>query len=113
MARGFLTPKEAAVLREFKEMLHEKLPKDVVTVTLFGSKARGKTTRKSDIDILVVTHKSDDYETMRKVEEVATEILLQKGVYISIKVLTQRRLAKWRSQHSPLIENIDAQGIPL
>jgi predicted nucleotidyltransferase len=49
-----LAPNEQAAIRRYIAGIRERFPKDVLSVTLFGSKARGDANTESDIDLLVL-----------------------------------------------------------
>ncbi len=65
-----------------------------MSVHLFGSKARGDALEESDIDVLVVTQR-DDWRLKEQIGKVATTILLDYGVYLSVKVLGKSFHQRW------------------
>lgn len=52
-----------------KKLLESKIKKEIAKMILFGSLASGKAQKKSDIDILVFTHK----KPLRKIEDIIDE----------------------------------------
>ena len=54
-----LEKQEEKALKRFQEILAQKFGQKVSEISLFGSKARGESHAKSDIDILVVTQQED------------------------------------------------------
>jgi predicted nucleotidyltransferase len=51
-----LAPNEQAAIMEYVAGIRERFPEDVLSVTLFGSKARGDAIAESDIDLLVLVN---------------------------------------------------------
>ncbi|OGX03085.1 MAG: hypothetical protein A3G87_09525 [Omnitrophica bacterium RIFCSPLOWO2_12_FULL_50_11] len=104
--------KEEEALNRFKEILTKQFGSEIVSVHLFGSKARGDTLEESDIDILVVTER-DDWRLKEQVGKVATTILLDYGVYLSVKVLGKSFRQRLIHLDSPFLRNILREGILL
>lgn len=103
---------ETEALKRFKEIITEQFGSEIVSIQLFGSKARGDAHPKSNIDILVIT-RNDDWRLKEKVEKVATEILLDSGVYLSVKVLGQPLQQRLLYVGSSFIRNIQSEGIAI
>ena len=107
-----LAQKETHDLRQFKAILKDRFGPEIKSVLLFGSKARGDSHRDSDIDVLVIT-RLENWELKEDIGRIATHILLDYAVYLSVKVLsnmTYRRLMKLRS---PFLKNVAKEGISL
>lgn len=77
--------KKLELAKEFAKSLE-----DVEKIILFGSVARGEDKEDSDVDILVISR--DKRKTKDKAIGKATDILLDKGTYISVKVITPMSL---------------------
>lgn len=103
---------EEEALKRFKEILAEQFGREIVSIHLFGSKARGDAHGESDIDILVVTQR-DDWRLKEQIGKVATQVLLDYGVYLSVKVLGKSFHQKLVNVDSPFIRNIQREGILL
>lgn len=107
-----LEKKEEVALQRFKELLNEKFGQEIVSIHLFGSKARGDAEQESDIDVLVVTQRND-WRLKQEIGKVATQVLLDDGVYLSIKVLGKSFKQKLINVGSPFIRNVLREGIIL
>lgn len=107
-----LEGQEQQALNRFREILTKQFGPEIISVHLFGSKARGDAHPESDIDVLVVT-RHEDWRLKEKVGRVATEILLDLGVYLSVKVLGKPLHQRLMSAGSPFIRNVMREGIAL
>ena len=107
-----LEKQEERALKHFKEILAQQFSSEVVSIRLFGSKARGDSHAASDIDVLVVT-KQDNWRLKEEIGKVATAILLDYGIYLSIKVMGQFLQQRLIDAGSPFIRNIQREGIAL
>jgi predicted nucleotidyltransferase len=107
-----LKKREQTALHRFKEMLVKQFGSEIKGIRLFGSKARGDATSESDIDVLVITQ-HDDWHLKEKIGKLATAILLEEDVYLSVKVLGEPSYRRLRKYHSPFLINVEREGITL
>ena len=105
-----LTPTEHTALRLFKERLFTTFPDQVSSLQLFGSKARGDATKFSDVDVLVVLRDSAG-AVRHAVHAVANGVFLETGVDLSPHVVTRDHLQVLRDHGSPLLRQIDHEGV--
>jgi predicted nucleotidyltransferase len=70
-----------------KGKLKKKYSDKTKEIILFGSYARGEATEESDIDILVITG-GNRFEMQKNLSEIAVDILLDTGEYISAKAVS-------------------------
>lgn len=104
-----LIPKEKKALREYKNLLIKKFPKDVISITLFGSKARGDSNKESDLDTLITVEEKNPY-LWNTIVDYSTDLLLKyENILISPKIRSKKEL----NQQSPFLENIKREGIEL
>ena len=82
MTKSFLNKKEKLYLKELSEIL-SPLKKDIVYFKLFGSKARGDFSKKSDIDLLLVVKDKKREIFEKKVSRFVTEVLLKKVLFFN------------------------------
>lgn len=105
-----LTEKEIEALQLFKKELQKKFADNIQELKLFGSKARGDAHKYSDVDVLVVLDKGD-WHDKSKVHAAATQVFLETDVDLSPKIFTSAVVQKLRAHGSPLLANIDREGI--
>lgn len=101
-------------LAEFVRRLRQALAANVVDVRLFGSEARAEAAPESDIDVLVVVQ--PDAERVRLEDciiDIAFDVNLDFGVYISPRVLTQSILNDPVWRETPFLKNVALESIPL
>ena len=101
-------------LTEFVKRLRQNLSDSVVDVRLFGSEARGEATPESDIDVLVVVQPDDKRTALEdRVVDLAFDVNLDFGVYISPRVITREILNDPVWRETPFIKNVARESIPL
>jgi len=101
-------------LTEFVKRIRHTLPGNVVDVRLFGSEARGEATPESDIDVLVVVRPESERATLEdRVIDVAFDVNLEFGVYVSPRVITPGILNDPVWRETPFIRNVVGESIPL
>jgi predicted nucleotidyltransferase len=83
----------------------------VISVSLFGSVARGEATRESDMDLLVLVdeEKVEGSETLKKLLEVERRVE-EKGARLELTVMNP---AEFRSADKNFIENVFREGVLL
>lgn len=84
----------------------------IVTVKLFGSKARGDYEADSDLDVLVVV-KSDDWRLHDQMVVTAVQPMLDYDVVIAPLIVSTRRLRHWQRDKMPIHRRIQADGVSL
>ena len=107
-----LNNKDQAAIRDFRERLSRLLGQDLQKLALFGSKAEGKDTRDSDIDILVLI--KDSALGMRdKILDEAFDVNLKHGVYISPRIISLSTFHHpvWRI--TSFLTHVREKGVPL
>lgn len=107
-----LNEKEKIAVKEFKVKLLERLKNKIVLIKLFGSKARGDFRKDSDIDILIVL-KGEDRIARNEVYDLATEILLERDIYISVKVFFESEFRYLNSIPTIFMQFVNKEGIDL
>lgn len=84
----------------------------VEKIILFGSVARGEDKEDSDVDVLIITN-YDSFKMQKLVSEIAVNILLKTGVYVSAKVLTLDELNFLRKINSSFYMSVMEEGSQL
>ncbi|HED36946.1 MAG TPA: nucleotidyltransferase domain-containing protein [Ignavibacteria bacterium] len=96
-------------IKDFKDQLSDKFKKEIVSIQLFGSKARGDFTKGSDIDILVVLkHPSEN--RINYVYELTTSLIGKYGIYLSVKIFSEDEFNYYKSIPTRFISNILKEG---
>lgn len=112
MEKGFLNKKDSLALEEFRLRVLRLLGKDLEKIALFGSKAEGRDTAESDIDVFILI--KDSKRVMRRqIFDEAFEVNLKYGVYISPRVITLHTYQHpiWRM--TPFLKRLRDKAIPL
>ncbi len=109
---GKLVDADRKIGQDFVEALQEQFGEELLFVVLFGSKARGDDDEESDMDLLVVL-KHVSLETRRQVRDLATEIWLDNGVFLSTRVWDESYWQRLASLSTILYRNICEDGILL
>ena len=107
-----LAPNEQAAVMEYVAGIQERFPDDVLSVTLFGSKARGDASMESDIDLLVLVNE-ESREIRSELWRIASDVSLEHNVVLSVRVFARSRWAETRRIRLPLYRAIVADGVPL
>ena len=103
---------EQEAIEEFKELLNKKYPKDIESVKLFGSKARGDFHEESDIDLMVVLKGADENEK-DKITDAAYDLLLKYEVDISPRVYSSKEFNYLNNIPTVFMQIIKREGIEL
>ena len=107
-----LMPDERAAVTEYLERIRRYFPDRILSIMLFGSKARGDDDAESDIDLLVMV----DVETNQfrsQLWRIASDISLDYNVVLSPRVFDQNHWDETRRTRLPLYRAIIADSIPL
>ena len=111
MARELSTAEREA-LAQFKAELRQLLEENLLTLRLFGSRARGEGTDESDLDVLVVL-RSRDRVVCRRIVQAALDADLAYGVNLAPTIVTQAEYDRNREYRTPFYRNVEREGIAL
>jgi|SRR6056297_1820838 len=102
---GRLSEEEESVIKRFKEALLERFPDKVVSVLVYGSKARGDFHDESDIDVLVIVRDSDwrFADQVRKIGYALDEAI---DYRLSIQVMSEDKIAYLREKNFQFAQNL-------
>jgi predicted nucleotidyltransferase len=103
---------EQRALSEFVAQLQEKLNGGLLSVTLFGSRARGAGGPDSDLDVLVVVER-DDLAVCRAIRYLAADIWLAHGAFISSRIWSREKMEQMEREPTLLARNIQREGVNL
>ncbi len=97
-------------IAEFVRKVLERYEKNIESIILFGSVARGDGKEDSDVDVLVIW-KGNKLEGWDVLEDIAMDILLEYGQLISIKIIYPQEYFGMLNIGSSFIQNIKREGV--
>jgi predicted nucleotidyltransferase len=101
-------------LAEFVTRLRHALENSLVDVRLFGSEARGDATPESDIDVFVVVQPDEARIALEdRIIDLAFDVNVEFGVYISPRVVTPGILSHPVWSATPFLTNVRRDSVPL
>lgn len=99
------------ILKHLKKELTSTYKKNLTSIILYGSQARGDNVEDSDIDVLIVLNDEiNPIKELRKINASLSNISLEFNQLISCVFMSKNRYEK---EKSPLILNIKKEGIIL
>jgi predicted nucleotidyltransferase len=105
-----LTQKEKDGLACFKGALQSLLGDNLLSLRLFGSRARGEGTEESDLDVLVLVKKKDRTLCRRIVEE-SLEVDLAYEVNLAPTILSADEYRQNQDYGAPFYRNVEREGV--
>ena len=97
------------VLDEFRSEVEKLYSRKLKNIILYGSWARGKATKESDIDLIVVLEgKVLPGKEIDRMINIITDINLKYGVLLSVYPISEKEYSK---VNSPLLINVRREGI--
>jgi predicted nucleotidyltransferase len=108
----FLNFQERKTLQALPQKLQDEMVGQVLSVYLFGSRARGDAHPDSDLDLAVIVNPAD-LKTRTKIRDLAVEVWLENGLYISTRALNQELWERLKELKTGLYRNIQRDGIDL
>ncbi len=94
--------------RKFAKDLKNRCGKEISSIILFGSAAKGKETKGSDIDLLIVSK-----EHLSKEMDKSISIVLKEGVVPEIINMNDKEFRRMRRIGSPLYRIISSEGVQI
>lgn len=104
--------KEIKIIKNFSKQLSDKLKDNLVSIQLFGSRARGDFHKDSDIDILVVL-KNPAEDQINFIYDTAMLSSCQYNVYLSVKIFSKKEFDYYKSIPTRFIQNVLKEGLLL
>ena len=103
-----LTTNDRKIAAELKRRLLQSFP--LLDVRVFGSRARGEAGFDSDLDVFILVEQCNPAQR-RQIAEIAWEVGFEMDRIISTVVATPDQLEKGGLGASPLILNIEREGV--
>lgn len=103
-----MKPKDFEIARELKQRLSEVVP--LIDFKVFGSRARGDYDEYSDMDVFLEVE-SIDKELKAKISHIVWEVGFENSIYISPLIFTRYELEESPLRASPIVENINEEGV--
>lgn len=107
-----LTKVEQQALARFRDALQSLLGENLLSLRLFGSRARGEGTEESDLDVLVLVKKKDR-DLCRRIVEESLEVDLAYGTNLAPTVLSADEYRQNQEYGTPFYRNIEREGVSL
>lgn len=105
-----MNPRDYNIALEFKSKLAEAV--ELIDFKVYGSKARGDEDEFSDLDVFIEVA-SLDRKTKDLIDEIAWEVGLENLIVISPLVFTEDEIENSPLRASPILININEEGIRL
>ena len=90
--------------------LQERYGRDIVKVILFGSKARGDSTKDSDIDLLIITS-YENWTLREEVWRIAAKLELHQDVIFNIQLMSLQHWDTICDQGFSLCQHVEQDGV--
>ena len=105
-----INPRDYKIASELKRRLAEAV--ELIDFKIYGSKARGDDDVFSDLDVFIEVA-SLDRKTNDLISEIAWEVSLENSIVISPLVFTRDEIENSPLRESPIVININEEGIRL
>lgn len=107
-----LTLREQQALQQFKTVLESLLAGNLISLRLFGSRARGEGTEESDLDVLIVLREKNRALCRRIIAE-SLEIDLTYDTNLAPTILSREEYQQNRDYLTPFYQNVERESLPL
>lgn len=105
-----MTSRDRQTALEFKRRAAALMP--IRQFRVFGSRARGDASAGSDLDVFLVVDRIDP-DLRERISEVAWEVGFENDVVLSTFVVTVKQLERGPMGVSPIVRQVEQEGIPL
>ena len=108
----YLAPKEKLALQEYLQRLREVFGRDVLSIKLYGSKARGDHDADSDLDLLVRVGQ-DNRQAYANMYLIASDIELKYDLILGMMLVGPTHYDLMRRLGETLYGNVQREGVEL
>jgi len=98
------------VLKKFKKEIKQINGNNLRKVILFGSYARRKADKNSDIDVILIFQKEPSVRIKNRIREISNSLSLEYDVVIAEFLVTQSEFQKYKT---PFLLNVKKEGVVL
>jgi len=105
-----LTKRDKAIAKEFKKKLLEITK--IIDFRVFGSRARGDADEYSDMDVFLEVE-SIDKELKDRILDIAWQVGFDNHMMISPVIFTKEELLDTPLRSSPIVANVNTEGIKI
>ena len=92
----------------------KNLPKKkIVSISLFGSRARGDARKDSDYDLLVLVRPNFSRKDTDRLYHAVMNVLISTGNVLSLKIFTMREYTRLLRMKTPFIQNISREAVAI
>lgn len=88
-----LKESQIQAVEDFSKKAKELLDDNLIDILIYGSVSRGEAKTDSDIDIIVIV-KKNVFRSQMKLAEIAFDILMKTGEYISVQTMKSKDLKR-------------------
>ena len=99
-------------IAQLKDRLVKEFGDWIESIVLYGSVAKNKTHKNSDIDILLVT-RDDDKKLYDKISKMRTKIDLDNNTLTSLVHMSSEELERYIKRGSPFVKSVAEEGVIL
>ena len=105
-------PKVREVIADYVRRVSTDLADAVVSITLYGSQARGEAGAESDIDLFIVVRR-DTPAVREALSDIAWQVQFEHGVVISDIIRNLNQLRQMQAHRFPYYQSLEREGILL
>ena len=105
-----MKPKDYEIAKILKERLSEVV--QLIDFKVFGSRARGDADEYSDLDIFIEVENLKN-ELKEMIRKIVWEVGFENSIYISALIFTRDEIENSPLRSSPIVENINEDGIKI
>jgi len=107
-----LSSREKEAVQEFLAKVRQAYGEKIQRAALFGSKARGDSTKYSDVDILLIVM-DDSWKFRKAISQINSDVELKYDVLLDVRVISASRWQYLAEIQAGLYQNISRDAVAL